>query len=49
MPERGDVEAALGIVVEAHQVERRQVAGRVVEEHVLAAGVGGVDAIRVGT
>ena len=39
-----DVEPLVG-VEEAHQVERRQVAGGVVEEHVLAARVAGVDAV----
>ena len=37
-----DVEGAVGR--ELHQVQRSQVAGGVVEEHVLAAGVAGVDA-----
>ena len=32
---------------EFHQVQRRQVAGRIVQEHVLRAGVRGVDARRV--
>ena len=41
-----DVEAGV-LVVEAHQVQRGQVAGRVVEEHVLRARVRGVDAGRV--
>ena len=42
MLEGGDIEPALG-VAELHQVERRQIAGRVVEEHVLRARIGGVD------
>ena len=31
---------------ELHQVQRRQVAGRVVQEHILAARVGGIDGRR---
>ena len=46
MAEGLDVEAAVD-GAEVHEVQRRQVAGRVVEEHVLGAGVGGVDARRV--
>ena len=42
-----DVEGAVLAVVELQQVDRRQVAGGVVEEHVLAAGVGCVDASRL--
>ena len=42
--ERVDVELAV-VADELHQVERRQVARRVVEEHVLGARVAGVDAI----
>ena len=38
-----DVEAACLSVVEGHQVERGQVTGRVVEKHVLRAGIGGPD------
>ena len=38
----GDVEGAVG--GELHQIQRREVAGGVVEEHVLAAGIAGVDA-----
>ena len=41
-----DVELAV-VLDERHQVDRRQVAGRVVEEHVLGARVAGVDAGRV--
>ncbi len=41
-----DVEAAV-LAAEFHQVERGQVAGRVVDVHVLAAGVGGVDPARL--
>ena len=40
-----DVEGSVGR--ELQQVQAGQVAGRVVEEHVLAAGIGGVDARRV--
>src|SRR5215212_1380421 len=40
------VEAA-GLAVELHEVQGGQVAGGVVEEHVLRARVGGVDAVRV--
>ena len=40
-----DVEGAVGR--ELHQVQAGQVAGRVVEEHVLAARIRGVDARRV--
>src|SRR5207244_1512105 len=39
-----DVEASHFRVKKLHQVQRRQVAGGVVQEHILAAGVGGVDA-----
>ena len=46
LPERLDVELAV-LVEELHQVERGQVAGRVVDVHVLGAGVGGVDAAAV--
>src|SRR6202012_1628637 len=42
-----DVEASVG-EAEFHQVDRGQVAGRVVEVHVLAARVGGVDVARLG-
>ena len=42
----GDVELAAG-GEELQQVEAGEVAGGVVEEHVLAAGIGGVDARRV--
>jgi len=42
-----DVEHAVGLA-ELHQVDARQVAGRVVEEHVLRAGVRRVDAAGVG-
>ena len=45
--EGGDVEAAVPAPV-GHQVERGQVAGRVVEEHVLGAGVGGADLAAAG-
>ena len=41
-----DVELAV-VLDELHQVDRRQVAGRVVQEHVLRARVAGVDASRV--
>ena len=41
----GHVEGSVGR--ELHQVEAGEVAGRVVEEHVLAAGIGRVDARRV--
>ncbi len=41
--ERRDVELAIG-VLERHQVEGRQVAGGIVEEHVLGAGIRRVDA-----
>ena len=44
--ERLDVERAVGIQI-LHQVERRQVAGRVVQEHVFRARIRGVDARRV--
>src|SRR4029077_1373860 len=44
--EVGDVEAAVG-TAEFHQVERGQVAGRVVDVHVLAARVRGVDPARL--
>ena len=43
MLEGADVEGAV-VVAEGHQVERGQVARRVVQEHVLRARVGGVDA-----
>ena len=43
-----DVEGACLRVVELEQVDRRQVARRVVEEHVLAARVAGVDATALG-
>ena len=33
---------------ELHQIQRRQVAGRIIEEHVLRAGVRGVDAVGIG-
>ncbi len=46
-PEGVDVELAV-VLDELHQVEARQVAGGVVEEHVLAARVGRVDPVRVG-
>src|SRR3546814_7743718 len=39
-----DVEAAGAAAAECHEVQRRQVAGGVVEEHVLRAGIGAVDA-----
>ena len=42
-----DVEAAV-LAAELHQVERGEVAGRVVDVHVLAARVGGVDPARLG-
>ena len=45
--EGGHVERAVG-AAELHQVQRGEVAGRVVDVHVLAAGVGGVDAPAVG-
>src|SRR3546814_9994603 len=38
-----DVENS-GAAAEGHEVQRGQVAGRVVEEHVLRAGIGAVDA-----
>ena len=38
-----DVEAAVQRAPEQHEVQRREVAGRVVEEHVLGAGVARVD------
>ncbi len=41
-----DVEAAVRIQI-LHQVERRQVARRVVQEHVFRAGIRGIDARRV--
>ncbi len=41
-----DVERAV-VLAELHQVDARQVAGRVVEEHVLAARIAGVDAAAV--
>ena len=44
--ERRDVELAV-VLHELHQVDRRQVARRVVEEHVLRARVAGVDAVGV--
>ena len=43
MLERRNVDLAVG-VLERHQVERRQVAGGIVEEHVLGAGIRRVDA-----
>ena len=46
--ERVRVEAAVGMA-EGLQVQRRQVARRVIEEHVLRARVRGVDAARFGT
>src|SRR3546814_11122131 len=39
-----DVEAAGAAAAECQEVQRRQVAGGVVEEHVLRAGIGAVDA-----
>ena len=42
-----DVEAAV-VAAERHEVERGQVAGGVVEEHVLGTGIGGVDPARFG-
>ena len=45
MAEGFDVEEAA--VDEAHQIQRGEVAGRIVQEHVFGAGVGGVDAIGV--
>ena len=44
--ERGDVELAV-VLHELHQVDRRQVARRVVQEHVLRAGVARVDPVGV--
>ena len=46
VPEGLDVELAVR-ADELHQVERRQVAGRIVQKHILRARVGGVDARRV--
>src|SRR5205085_7959259 len=46
--EAGDVELAV-FLDELHQVDRRQVARRVVQEHVFRARVAGVDAVRAGT
>ena len=49
MPVGLDVEHRVGVVAhEVHQVEGCQVAGGVVQEHVLGAGVGAVDAAIVG-
>src|SRR5687768_5502767 len=48
MAEGLDVELASLHVEELEQIERRQVAGRVVEEHVFGAGVAGVDAPGLG-
>ena len=46
----GDIVEAAGLrVVEGKEVERREVAGRVVEEHVLGAGIGGADLAVGGT
>ena len=42
-----DIECAIRLT-ELHQVDARQIAGRVVEEHVLAARVAGVDPATVG-
>jgi hypothetical protein len=42
-----DVEGAVG-PAELHQIDARQVAGRVVQEHVFAAGIAGVDPAGVG-
>ena len=46
MLERLDIELSV-LVAELHQVQRGEVAGAVVEEHILRAGVAGVDAVRV--
>ena len=35
-------------IAELHEVERRQVAGRIVQVHILGARIGGVDTRRVG-
>ena len=37
-----DIELAIGLA-ELHQVDARQVAGGVIEEHVFRAGVAGID------
>ena len=42
----GDVELARGMVAELQQVQRSQVAGRVVQEHIFRARVGGADFAR---
>src|SRR6185436_16738438 len=42
MAERVDIERPVGCELE--QVQRREVASRVVEEHVLGAGIRGIDA-----
>jgi hypothetical protein len=47
MLEGGDVERPV-LAAELHQVQGRQVAGRVVQEHVLRARVGGVDPAALG-
>ena len=44
-----DADLALLLVVEGHEVQGREVARRVVEEHVLRAGVGGADLPVLGT
>src|SRR5581483_10146247 len=45
MTERFDVELAAG-AHELHEIQRCKIAGGIVEEHVLGAGIGGVDAAR---
>ena len=47
MLEGRDVEAAI-LVAELHQVQRRQVTGRIVEEHIFRARVGSVDPASLG-
>src|SRR5262245_22277387 len=42
-----DIEAAISLA-EGHQVERGEIAGRVVEEHVFRAGIRGPDLARRG-
>ena len=43
-----DIERAI-LLAELHQVDARQVAGRVIEEHVLRAWVAGIDTTTVRT
>ena len=48
MPEGFYIKASVLAAI-LHQIERGQVAGRVIEEHVFGTRVGGIDPIRIGT